>query len=74
MLKHLSSKHGSMKFELELPLKDGHLPILGTAVKINVDGSVAYRLHTKPASKQITLHHDAHQPDSVKTAQWSTMK
>ena len=68
MLKHLNSKHGSIKFELELPLEDGYLPILDTAVKINADGSVAYRLHTKPASKHITLHHDAHQPDSVKTA------
>ena len=68
MLKHLNSKHGSRNFELELPLREGYLPILDTAVKINTDGSVAYRLHTKPASKHITLHHDAHQQDSVKTA------
>ena len=68
MLTYLNSKHTSIKFELELPSDDGYLPILDTAIKINQDGSLSYRLYTKPASKQITLHHDSHHPDSVKKA------
>ena len=68
LLQSLNSKHGSIKFELELPLDDGHLPILDTTVKINADGSVAHRLYTKPASKRITLHYDSHHPDSIKRA------
>ena len=67
-LEDLNDKHGRIKLELELPLEDGYLPILDTAMKINTGGSVSYRLHTKPASNQITLHHNSHQPDSAKAA------
>ena len=67
MLNHLNSQHDTIKFELELPSSDGYLPILDTAIKINPDGTLSYKLHTKKASKQITLH-DSHHPDSIKNA------
>ena len=68
MLTHLNSQHKTIKFELELPSDDAYLPIMDTAIRINQDGSLSYHLHTKAASKQITLHHDSHHPDSVKRA------
>ena len=68
MLTNLNSQHKTIKFELELPSDDAYLPIMDTAIRINQDGSLSYHLHTKAASKQITLHHDSHHPDSVKRA------
>ena len=68
MLNHLNSRHKSIKFELELPSVDGYLPILDTAIKIKPDGSLSYKLHTKKASKQITLHKDSHHPSTTKNA------
>ena len=41
---------------------------MDTAIKINPDGTLSYKLHTKKASKQITLHNDSHHPDSTKNA------
>ena len=46
MLNHFKSQHNSIKFELELPSSDGSLPILDTAIKINPDGTLSYKLHT----------------------------
>ena len=57
-----------IKFELELPAEDNYLPLLDAALKINHDGSLSHRLHTKSASKQITLHYDSHHPDTTKMA------
>ena len=47
MLNHLNSRHKSIKFELVLPSVDGYLPILDTAIKIKLDGSLSYKPHTK---------------------------
>ena len=68
MVTNLNDKHKTIKFELELPSEDGYLPLLDTAIKINPDGSTTFRMHTKGASKKITLHHESHHPESVKKA------
>ena len=68
LLKTLNSQHENIKFELELPAADGYLPLLEAALKINQDGSLSHRLHTKSASKQITLHFESHRPESTKVA------
>ena len=66
MVQYLNNQHTTIKFELELPREDGYLPLLDTAIKINPDGSLSYKLYSKPASKRITLHHDSHHPGSTK--------
>ena len=68
MVQYLNNQHTTIKFELELPREDGYLPLLDTAMKINPDGSLSYKLYSKPASKRITLHHDSHHPGSTKKA------
>ena len=68
LLEALNSQHDTIKFELELPAADGYLPLLDAALKINQDGSLSHRLHTKSASKQITLHFESHHPESTKVA------
>ena len=54
MVQNFDNQHKTIKFELELPSDDGYLPILDTAIKVNADGSLSYRLHTNKASKKIT--------------------
>ena len=68
LLKILNSQHDNIKLELELPATDGHLPLLDAALKINQDGSFSHRLHTKSASKQITLHFESHHTEATKVA------
>ena len=68
LLETLNSQHDTMKFELELPAADGYLPLLDAALKINQDGSLSHRLHTKSEGKQITLHFESHRPESTKVA------
>ena len=68
LLETLNSQHDTIKFELELPAADGYLPLLDAALKINQDGSLSHRLHTKSASKQITLHFESHHPEATKVA------
>ena len=68
LLETLNSRHDTIKFELELPAADGYLPLLDAALKINQDGSLSHRLHTKSASKQITMHFESHHPESTKVA------
>ena len=68
LLETLNSQHDNIKFELELPAADGYLPLLDAALKIYQDGSLSHRLHTKTASKQITLHFESHHPESTKVA------
>ena len=68
LLETLNSQHQTIKFELELPAEDNYLPLLDAALKINHDGSLSHRLHTKSASKQIILHYDSHHPDTMKMA------
>ena len=68
LLETLNSQHQTIKFELELPAEDNYLPVLDTALKINHDGTLSHQLHTKSASKQITLHYDSHHLDTTKIA------
>ena len=68
MVQYLNIQHKTIKFELELPSDDRYLPILDTIIRININGSIEYRLHTKQASKKITLHHNSHHLNAVKKA------
>jgi len=68
ILNYINSKHPTLKFELELPGNDGYLPILDIQITIDETGNIHYKLFTKKASKQITLHYESHQPTRTKRA------
>ena len=68
LLKTLKRQHDNIKFELELRAAGCYLPLLDASLKINQDGSLSHRLHTKSASKQITLHFESHHPEATKVA------
>ncbi|XP_065180434.1 uncharacterized protein LOC135810995 [Sycon ciliatum] len=68
LLTKLNGKHPTIKFELELPDKDGFLPILDIRLKILPNGKVTHKLYVKEANKGITLHADSHHPTAVKMA------
>ena len=48
---HLNSQEPSIRYEIELPGKDGFLPFLNTKVKVNDFGLVETGWYTKPAYK-----------------------
>ncbi len=67
-LTYLNKQHPTIKFDMELPDTNGFLPILDIKLKLNDDGTIQYKLYTKPASKGITLHFHSHHPSTVKRA------
>ena len=69
MLDYLNSKHPTIKFEMELPSKDGgFLPIEDMAVQIEETGHLQPRLSRKLAKKGIVLNFNSHQPTLVMKA------
>ena len=68
LLTHLNNQHPTIKFELELPDRDGYLPILETKINIDDHGKIQYKFFTKVASKGITLNYRSHHPRATKVA------
>ena len=64
----LNSQDPSIRFEIELPGKDGFLPFLNTKVKVNESGTVETGWHTKSANKGIMLNAKSHHPEQIKRA------
>ena len=65
---HLHSQEPSIRYEIELPGKDGFLPFLNTKVKVNDSGLVETGWYTKPANKGLMLNAKSHHPEHVKRA------
>ena len=65
---HLNSQEPSIRYEIELPGKDGFLPFLNTKVKVNDSGLVETGWYTKPANKGLMLNAKSHHPEHVKRA------
>ena len=52
LLTNLNEQHPTMKFERELPVNKGYLPILNKKLNIDQDGNIQHKLYTKPAAHQ----------------------
>ena len=65
---YLNTKHPTIRFEMELPICDGFLPLLDVHLRITADGRVERKLLAKAANKNITLHYCSHHPSHVKKA------
>ena len=54
-LEYLNSRHPTIMFEMELPSKEGFLPLLDSAVQIDETGNFRRKLFPKKANKGIVL-------------------
>jgi len=68
LLNFMNSSHSSIKFELELPNKDGELNILDTTITINQEGNIETQFFQKSAKKPLFIHFNSAQPNQMKKA------